>query len=32
VQRRAYDLAGRCIECRTTSGDANAFHYTVSIT
>jgi len=32
VQRRAFDLAGRCIESRTTLGDANAFHYTVSIT
>jgi GntR family transcriptional regulator len=31
VQRRAYDLAGRCIEVRTTRGDANAFHYTVSL-
>jgi GntR family transcriptional regulator len=32
VQRLAYDLAGRCVEWRTTLGDANAFHYTVSIT
>lgn len=32
VQRRAFDLAGRCVEWRTTLGDANAFHYTVSIT
>jgi len=32
VQRQAFDLAGRCIEWRTTLGDANAFHYTVSIT
>lgn len=32
VQRQAYDLAGRCIEWRTTLGDAHAFHYTVSIT
>ena len=32
VQRQAYDLAGRCVEWRTTLGDANAFHYTVSIT
>lgn len=31
VQRQAYDLAGRCIEWRSTLGDANAFHYTVSI-
>lgn len=32
VQRQAFDLAGRCVEWRTTRGDANAFHYTVSIT
>ncbi len=32
VQRQAFDLSGRCIELRTTVGDANAFHYTVSIT
>ncbi len=32
VQRQAFDLAGHCIEWRTTLGDANAFHYTVSIT
>lgn len=32
VQRQAFDLAGRCVEWRTTQGDANAFHYTVSIT
>ena len=32
VQRAAYDLSGRCIEWRTTRGDANAFHYTVTIT
>ena len=32
VQRQAYDLAGRCVEWRSTLGDANAFHYTVSIT
>jgi GntR family transcriptional regulator len=31
VTRQAYDLAGRCIEYRTTRGDAHAFHYTVSI-
>lgn len=31
VQRQAYDLAGRCIEWRTTLGDADAFHYTVDI-
>ncbi|WP_119157654.1 GntR family transcriptional regulator [Caldimonas tepidiphila] len=27
VERRAYDFAGRCIELRTTLGDAHAFHY-----
>lgn len=32
VQRTAYDLAGRCIELRTTSGDAHAFHYSLNIT
>ncbi|HSV51934.1 MAG TPA: GntR family transcriptional regulator [Burkholderiaceae bacterium] len=32
VQRAAHDLAGRCIEWRTTRGDAHAFHYTVTIT
>lgn len=32
VQRQAFDLVGRCVEWRTTQGDANAFHYTVSIT
>ena len=32
VQRTAFDLAGRCVEWRTTLGDAHAFHYTVSIT
>lgn len=32
VTRQAYDLAGRCIELRTTQGDAHAFHYTVTIT
>lgn len=32
VQRQAFDLAGRCVEWRSTVGDANAFHYTVSIT
>ena len=32
VQRQAFDLAGHCIELRTTLGDANAFHYTVAIT
>lgn len=32
VQRLAYDLAGHCVEWRSTQGDANAFQYTVSIT
>jgi len=32
VRRQAFDVAGRCIEWRTTRGDAGAFHYTVSIT
>lgn len=32
VQRSAYDLSGRCVEWRTTRGDAHAFHYTVNIT
>lgn len=32
VQRQSFDLAGHCIEARTTRGDAHAFHYTVSIT
>lgn len=32
VARRAYDLAGRVVEARTTYGDAHAFHYEVTIT
>jgi GntR family transcriptional regulator len=32
VVRRAYDLSGRCVEARTTLGDAHAFHYAVTIT
>lgn len=32
VQRSTYDLSGRCVEMRTTYGDAHAFHYTVNIT
>ena len=32
VERQAYDLAGRCVEARTSRGDAHAFHYTVTIT
>lgn len=31
VQRRAFDLAGRCIELRTTLGDAFAFQYTAQV-
>jgi GntR family transcriptional regulator len=32
VTRQAFDLIGRCVELRTTRGDAHAFHYTVTIT
>ena len=32
VTRQAHDLAGRCVELRTTRGDAHAFEYTVTIT
>ena len=32
VKRNAFDLTGRCVEARFTRGDANAFHYTVTIT
>ncbi|CAM3373807.1 GntR family transcriptional regulator [Polaromonas hydrogenivorans] len=31
VQRAAFDLAGRCIELRTTLGDAFAFQYTAQV-
>ena len=31
VQRRAFDLTGRCIELRTTLGDAFAFQYTAQV-
>ena len=31
VQRSAYDLTGGCVEVRVTRGDANAFHYTVTL-
>jgi len=31
VNRRAYDITGRCVEVRVTRGDANAFHYTVTL-
>lgn len=32
VTRCAYDLQGRCVETRTSRGDAFAFQYTVTIT
>ena len=31
VQRRAYDLHGRCVELRSTRGDAFAFEYTAQV-
>jgi GntR family transcriptional regulator len=31
VSRRAYDLGGRCIELRSTLGDAFAFQYTAQV-
>ena len=31
VQRRAFDLAGRCVELRHTQGDALAFAYTAQV-
>jgi GntR family transcriptional regulator len=31
VRRRAYDLAGRCVELRTTLGDAFDFEYTAHV-
>lgn len=31
VQRRAFDLSGRCVELRTTLGDAFAFQYTAQV-
>lgn len=31
VHRRAYDMAGRCVELRTTRGDAFAFEYTAQV-
>lgn len=31
VQRRAFDLSGRCVERRITLGDAHAFQYTLNI-
>ncbi len=32
VSRRAFNMAGLCVEARTSYGDAHAFHYTVTIT
>ena len=31
VERRAFDLSGRCVELRTTLGDAHAFQYTAQV-
>jgi GntR family transcriptional regulator len=31
VQRTAFDMAGRCVELRTTLGDAFAFQYTAQV-
>lgn len=31
VERRAFDLGGRCVELRTTLGDAFAFRYTAQV-
>jgi GntR family transcriptional regulator len=31
VQRQAYDIAGSCVELRTTRGDAFAFEYTAQV-
>jgi GntR family transcriptional regulator len=31
VERRAFDLQGRCVELRSTLGDAFAFHYTAQV-
>jgi GntR family transcriptional regulator len=31
VQRSAHDITGRCVEARTTRGDAQAFHYSVTL-
>lgn len=32
VRRQAHDIAGLCVETRTSLGDAHAFRYTVAIT
>lgn len=31
VERQAFDIAGRCVELRTTRGDAYAFKYTAQV-
>lgn len=31
VERQAYDMAGRCVEIRTTRGDAFSFKYTAQV-
>jgi GntR family transcriptional regulator len=31
VNRRALDMAGQCVELRTTRGDAALFQYTVTL-
>jgi len=31
VERSAFDIAGSCVEVRVTRGDANAFHYSVTL-
>jgi GntR family transcriptional regulator len=31
VERQAFDMAGRCVELRTTRGDAFAFKYTAQV-
>ena len=31
VERQAFDIAGRCVEIRTTRGDAYAFKYTAQV-
>jgi GntR family transcriptional regulator len=31
VERQAFDIAGRCVELRTTRGDAFSFKYTAQV-
>jgi GntR family transcriptional regulator len=31
VERQAFDMAGRCVELRTTRGDAFSFKYTAQV-